>query len=240
MGLNDDELTPGELTDMRDRLQTGTRRIRPAGAHRTAFITAAVAVVLVAGVAAGALALTNVFGTHYPMPVATVTSSPSPSPSPSPTRTPTPTPTPTLAPTPTVPPMPAATCDNTTTGAWRDSLGGWVSWEREGVVDTTFGIFPGGTPAGAIVCFWGQGPDVPTDNIAVLGWAPLAADERDAAEQAVIDAGYSDRIDAPEGVYFVDTRSPGYDASYLFTNTDVRWADRKARLDDVQAPEAGG
>jgi hypothetical protein len=95
MGMNDGALTPDERENMRGQVIAGARRLRPVGAHRTALITASVAVVLVAGVAVGALALTDVFGSRDPAPVTT------PSPSTSSTATPIPSPTP--SPNPSAP-----------------------------------------------------------------------------------------------------------------------------------------
>jgi hypothetical protein len=100
MDLNDDRLTPAEHDDLRDRLLTGARRIRPAGAHRRALVTASVAVVLVAGLTAGAVTATNLWGAHdeaAPAPSPTASATPTPTPTPTPTLTPASTPAPTFA-----------------------------------------------------------------------------------------------------------------------------------------------
>ena len=88
--MNDDELTPRELDDMRDRLRSASHRIRPAGSHRTAFIATSIAVVLVAALAVSVLTLTSLLGNVRPAPVA----SPTPSSTPTPIHTSPPTSTP--------------------------------------------------------------------------------------------------------------------------------------------------
>lgn len=96
MDLNDGQLTPAERDDLRARLLSGAKRIKPVGAHRRAIVTTTVAVVLVAGLSAGAIGAANFLrmGDHV-APIST------PTPSVSSSATPTPTPTPTPAPTPT-------------------------------------------------------------------------------------------------------------------------------------------
>ncbi|MFG6474858.1 hypothetical protein ACFXP7_00550 [Microbacterium sp. P06] len=94
--MNDEQLSAAEHDDLRSRLVAGTKRIKPVGAHRRAIITTTVAVVLVAGLSAGAVGAANFLrSSDQSEPVAT------PTPTPTPTSTPAPTPsrTPTLAPT---------------------------------------------------------------------------------------------------------------------------------------------
>ncbi len=86
-----DELTPRELDALRGTVLGGAPRIRPAGAHRMQLIAVSVALVLVAGVAGGALATASLFGSA-PVPPA-VTPTPTVSVAPTPTPTPIPTPT---------------------------------------------------------------------------------------------------------------------------------------------------
>lgn len=95
--MNDERLSAHEHAELRDIVLTGARRIRPAGAHRAQFAAAAIALVLVGGIAGGAIATGALRGGEVP-PATTA------SPTPSTTATPTPTPTP----TPTTPPAPPA------------------------------------------------------------------------------------------------------------------------------------
>jgi len=102
MGMNDEQLTPTEHDDLRARLLSGAKRIRPVGAHRRAIVTTTLAVVLVAGLSGGALGAANLLRMDGAVePVAT------PTPSATPTPTPTPIPTPPDAPLP-APPAPTA------------------------------------------------------------------------------------------------------------------------------------
>jgi len=242
MGMNDRKLTRAEIADMRDQVIGGARRIRPAGAHRTAFVATSIAVVLVAALAISVLTLTTLFGNIQLAPVAT----PSPTNAPTPTATPTRTP----SPTPTIPPPvieePAVpTCENILTDALHTVLQreGLTSWEtdKEDIVQWAFGMFPGGIPDGSIFCFVGRGPDVATDNVLVVAWAPLDPEQIVAAEQAVVDAGVSQRVDTPEGTYFTiaDPQGPD-DPGYLFTESDVRWTPTKDDLAYIKAPGEEG
>lgn len=89
-----DELTPEERAAMRSRIVGGARDIKPAGAHRNAWIAGSIAAALVVAIAGGAVATSTL-------------SAPQIANSPSPTETappvPTPTPTPTSTPVPTTP-----------------------------------------------------------------------------------------------------------------------------------------
>jgi hypothetical protein len=105
MGLNDDQLSTAEHDDMRSRLLAGAGKIKPAGAHRRAIITTTVAVVLVAGLSAGAIGAANFLRMDDASePVATPTETGVPSATPTPTETfpsePTPTPSESVEPVP--------------------------------------------------------------------------------------------------------------------------------------------
>lgn len=101
MGLNDDRLTPGERDDLRGRLLAGSRRITPVGAHRRAIMASTLSVVLVAGLAVGAVTAANVLRAgenagpaSTPTPTLAPTEPPMPAPSETPTSTPPATPSP--------------------------------------------------------------------------------------------------------------------------------------------------
>ncbi|MFG6403397.1 hypothetical protein [Microbacterium sp. P04] len=97
MGVNDDQLSPGEQDELRQRLVLGARRIKPAGAHRRAIITSTVALALIAGLSATALGAANFLrlgDAAAPITTPTATKSPSQTPSRTPTPTPTQTPSP--------------------------------------------------------------------------------------------------------------------------------------------------
>lgn len=85
--MSDGQLTQAEHDAMRRRVLAGAKRIHPVGRHRNAVIAGAVAVVLVLGLAGGALGLGRLLGAGEPIPAVT--------PTPSVSMTPTPTPTPT-------------------------------------------------------------------------------------------------------------------------------------------------
>ncbi|MFG6504223.1 hypothetical protein [Microbacterium sp. P05] len=111
MGVNDDQLSPGEQDELRQRLVLGARRIKPAGAHRRAIVSTTVAVAVVAALSVGAIGAANFLRLgNESEPVATPTPTPSATPSAtsSTTSSPRPTPTPTLtepAPVPAVLPF---------------------------------------------------------------------------------------------------------------------------------------
>ncbi|MET0736173.1 MAG: hypothetical protein ABWY55_11110 [Microbacterium sp.] len=167
---------------------------------------------------------------------ATTTPTPSRSASPSPTPTPT---------AETIEP----TCENTSTAEFRAMMASnsWVSWTlpRDGIGGSPFDVFPGGAPTGGITCRWGADPELATDNILDLAWAPIGRAEATAAQEQLAAAGY-ERIEAPEGVYLAMkgeagwADAEGYAQSYLFTDDDVRWAMFKAELVYVKAPDEVG
>lgn len=174
----------------------------------------------------------------------------SPTPTPPATSTPTSIPTPSASATPTptftAPATIDATCENTSTAEFRamTASNGWVSWETQDqqIGARPFDSFPNGRPEGAIVCRWGESPDVATDNIIDLAWSPIDPESAVAAMASLEEAGYV-RIDAPEGVYLAMpgtagyTDAEGYGDTYLFGFDDVRWAATKADVTAyVKAP----
>ena len=178
-----------------------------------------------------------------PTPTASAAELPSSSatPSPTPTATATATPAPTFTPPATL----AATCENTSTDAFRSRMAtaGWVSWEPQGSV---FESFPNGRPAGAVSCRWGVDPDLGTDNVIDLAWAPIDPESAIAAMQ-MLDGGDYVRTDAAECIYYSRTGpglyvdAEGWGDSYCFTVSDVRWAQTRADVrDHVKAPGEAG
>jgi hypothetical protein len=156
MGLNDDQLTPAEHDDVRARLLAGTRRIKPAGAHRRAIVTTTVAVAVVAVLSVGAVGAANFLRMgDAAEPISTGTPTPSASPTPTPIPpakvTPTPSASPaTQAPTASLGVMPfGGECANTLTDIQATDAAGqamqrsdfrWESGEQ--------------AVAGGIDCFW--------------------------------------------------------------------------------------
>ncbi len=176
---------------------------------------------------------------------------PEPTPTASPTaeQTPTSSPTPSAAPTPTSAPPAAvaATCDNTATDLFRSMMAtnAWVSWQTQDqqIGARPFDILPNGSPDGAIVCRWGADPNVATDNVIDLAWAPIDPENAVAAMQKLEDQGFT-RIEETDGVYLAKPGTPGYaDAdgwgeTYYFGFADVRWAATKADVTNyVKAPD---
>ena len=122
---------------------------------------------------------------------------------------------------------------------------GWVSWETQDqqIGARPFDSFPNGRPDGAIVCRWGESPDVATDNIIDLAWSPIDPESAVAAMDELEEAGLSSASTPPEGVYLAmpgprDTPTPKATATtYLFGFDDVRWAATKADVTAyVKAP----
>lgn len=168
-----------------------------------------------------------------------------PRPTPSATASESPDTTPTATPTPT-PIASAPTCESTSTDEWHAMMArfDWVSWEwDEGA--SPFDEFPGGTPDGFIACTWGADPNLGTDNVSPLAWAPIEPDAA-AAAQAQLEAQGFDRIESPEGVYLAQKAEPswadaeGYGSTYLFTDADVRYAMYKDEVGYVKAPDEVG
>ncbi|KRA23701.1 hypothetical protein ASD65_04110 [Microbacterium sp. Root61] len=167
-----------------------------------------------------------------------------------PTRTTSPTATPsasaTPAPTYTPPAVVAATCENTSTAALRSAMAsnGWISWETQDaeIGARPFDEFPNGSPEGAIVCRWGASPDLATDNIIDLAWAPIDPENAVAAMLKLEEQSFI-RIETPDGVYMA-VRSDagwaddeGWGTTYYFGIEDVRWGMSKAEVDGyIKAP----
>lgn len=170
-------------------------------------------------------------------PSATPTRSTSPAPSPSASAT--------ASATFTPPAVVAATCENTSTAAFRTMMAanGWVSWETQDqeIGVTPFDDFPNGRPEGALVCRWGADPNLATDNILDLAWAPIDPENAVAAMQRLEEQGFI-RTETPDGVYLSVKGDPGWaddegwGTTYYFGIEDVRWAATKAETQYVKAP----
>ncbi|WP_396668152.1 hypothetical protein [Microbacterium sp. R86528] len=145
-------------------------------------------------------------------------------------------PTPTLSATPTPTPT-AVTCDTISTDDFRDMMNenGFVSWETTGeqIGARPFDAFPDGPPADQIVCRWGDGPEVATDNVIDLAWAPLPSADQSGTQDYLISQGYTRSHDDATVLISVE----GGDG-YLFTASDVRWAPRADYLQYIQSPDA--
>lgn len=163
-----------------------------------------------------------------------------------PTATPTASAPPTTTPTPT--PTPEAiepTCENTSTAQFQQMMAenGWVSWigRVTGVEWSPFEDFPVDPSDAGIVCTWGKDPDLATDNIITLAWAPIGAAEAAAAQEQLVAEGY-ERTVAAEGTYVAlrdqqgSADTGGYVDTYLFTDGDVRWGAYKDEVVFVTAP----
>jgi hypothetical protein len=130
-------------------------------------------------------------------------------------------------------PVVYTSCDEVITPAFRQMVAdnGWVGWNMVGqaIGHSPFDQFPEGAPAGQLSCRFGAGPDVATDNVVDLGWAPIADDDAESAQKHLADAGFQ-RIDTPEGTQWSVhgeagwADADGWGQTYLFTGTDVRWA----------------
>lgn len=177
---------------------------------------------------------------------------PTPSASPSITAAVTPTPTTSAAAKPTAAPptTTVATCENTSTDAFRSMMASnaWVSWETQDqqVGARPFDLFPNGTPEDAIVCRWGESPDIPTDNIIDLAWTPIDPENAVAAMAELENEGYT-RIEEPDGIYLAMPGDPGYsDAegwgqTFFFGFDYVGWAVTKADVTSyVKSPDEPG
>lgn len=168
---------------------------------------------------------------------------PTPAPAtPSPTATPTASASPTSTPTP-IPEAIEPTCENTSTAQFQQMMAenGWVSWigRVTGVEWSPFEDFPEDPSDAGIVCTWGKDPDLATDNIITLAWAPIEAMAAASAQEQLIAEGY-ERIVAPEGTYLAlrDEFGSGdmYVDTYLFTDSDVRWGAYEDEVVFVRAP----
>lgn len=183
-------------------------------------------------VLAGALSLSACAAPAGPAaeaPSATPTATPSTTPSA--VRTETPSATPSSAPSATA--ARYASCDEVITPAFAQNVAdnGWIGWNMAGqtIGHSPFDVFPGGAPAGQLSCRFGAGPDVPTDNVLDLAWAPVDDTAAQAAQDALADAGYQ-RIDVTDGVQWAMRAEDGWaddegwGMTYHFTPGEVRWA----------------
>lgn len=193
-----------------------------------------------AAAAVAALVLILVFAVPRPTPTATPTATPTRTTSPSPTQTPTtsPSPTPTTAPTPA-----AATCENTSTSEFQALArsNGWISWSTvdEPIGARPFDDFPGGTPEGFIVCRWGAGPEVATDNVIDLAWARIDSYNAVNAMLHLEETGWTRSETDATGSTLFTSRTSGPGGAFLFTPFDVRWAAEPEYLDYITSPDAG-
>ncbi|KTS70084.1 hypothetical protein NS206_02015 [Microbacterium testaceum] len=137
-----------------------------------------------------------------------------------------------------------ASCDETVTSEFRAELAdlGWVGWNMVGqeIGHSPFDAFPGGAPVGQLSCRFGAGPDVATDNVLDLAWAPIDGSAATSAQEYLADAGF-ERLDVPEGVQWALrgesggwADAEGWGQTYLFTGTDVRWAQVRDDLGHLQ------
>ncbi|KQZ84536.1 hypothetical protein ASD56_11345 [Microbacterium sp. Root166] len=84
-----------------------------------------------------------------------------------------------------------------------------------------------------------------TDSVATLAWAPIEPDAAASAQSYLESLGFV-RIETPEGVYLAQkgddgwADAEGYGVTYLFTDTDVRWAAYKDEVGYVKAPDEAG
>jgi hypothetical protein len=133
-----------------------------------------------------------------------------------------------------------ADCDDMVTDEYLAMMAenGWVGWNMVGeeIGHSPFDSFPGGAPTGQLSCRWGEGPEVATDNVLDLAWAPIDAASARRAQDALREEGF-EQIDAPEGTYLALragttdwSDDDGFAETYLFTDTDVRWAQVRSDL----------
>ncbi|MEX0150963.1 hypothetical protein [Microbacterium sp. LMI1-1-1.1] len=124
-------------------------------------------------------------------------------------------------------------CDEIITPAFAQDVtdNGWVGWNMAGqkMGHSPFDSFPGGAPDGQLSCRFGAGPEVATDNVLDLAWARIDESAAQAAQGALVDAGY-ERIDVSDGVQFGLRAEDGWaddegwGATYHFAGDEVRWA----------------
>lgn len=167
----------------------------------------------------------------------------SPSPSSTPTATaPAQTPSPAPTPSPTAHPLVDATCQDVLTEEYLAQVAadGLQVWDTGvlAVGATPFDDFPEGAPLLQLVCRTGTDPDASADA-QDHAWARIHAESAVAAMQQLEADGYR-RSDAAEGVYLSRTAAPGAGdgdgtgQTYLFTATDVRWAQTRADLSAIR------
>ncbi|MCR2763537.1 hypothetical protein NQ152_08435 [Microbacterium sp. zg.B48] len=187
------------------------------------------------------IVMANLFAPKESRAVPTPTATAPASAPPAPTNSATPAPTPTPSATATAPPDAGPTCDDIATTVFRSMMAsnGWVSWQTQDqpTGSRPFDAFYNGTPPGAVICRWGADPQLATDNVSDLAWAPIDPENAVDAMLTLAQRGFT-RIDAVEGVYLAaqgpagHTDAEGWGETYFFTPKDVRWAVTKA---DVMA-----
>lgn len=176
---------------------------------------------------------------------------PAPDPSPPPAETgaavsPAPPATPT--PEPTVDEPEPLDCEDIVTEEYRAMVtgNGWVGWDMIGdeIGHNPFAALAVGDLPGQLSCRWGAGPDVPTDNVLDLAWAPIDAEKAETAQGTLEERGWQ-RLPAETGVYLVAVAplseggdEDGFGAVYHFTGRDVRWAQTRDHLAYLGAPAA--
>lgn len=192
-----------------------------------AVLVAAAACLLLSGCAASPAASSTTPSSASATPTATR------APSATPSATPTPTPEP-------KPPLAFVDCYDMITPDYLAEVErlGWVGWNMvgEAIGHSPFDEFPSGAPDGQLSCRWGEGPEIATDNVLDLAWAPIDAETAAGVQAHLADQGF-EMIEAPEGTYYAVrsdatgwSDSEGFGQSYLFTGTDVRWAQVKEDL----------
>lgn len=170
--------------------------------------------------------------------------SPAPPPSESPSRE-SASPAGSLSPTSSPSPVSVTQCEDLVTSELNTALesNGWISWNTldQDPSYSPFDILPAGAPEGALSCRWGQGPEVGTDNVYDLAWAPVDTATAGEAARALEADGYR-RIETPEGTYLALPQDPatgyadedGLGPSFLFTGTDMRWAATREDLGQIR------
>ncbi|MGZ0710541.1 hypothetical protein ACWPKO_19605 (plasmid) [Coraliomargarita sp. W4R53] len=147
------------------------------------------------------------------------------------------TPIPTPSATPDVMPV-VVSCDTISTEEFRAMMNesGFVSWEttNQQIGARPFASFPSGEPEGQLVCRWGEGEDIATDNVIDLAWAPMPASDQSSAQNYLVAEGYTLSTTDEGAVYANAVNGDGY----LFTTTDVRWAPQVDYLQYTQSPDA--
>lgn len=179
-----------------------------------------------------------------PAPTTPDTSAPSPSMSTGSSTTPTSTASATPSETPAATPA-FADCYDAATPEFLAMVeqNGWVGWNMVGqkIGHSPFDIFPSGAPDGQLSCRWGAGPEVATDNVLDLAWAPIEEHAAASAQAALAERGF-EIIESSEGRYFALPTdhtgwadSDGYGEAYLFTPSDVRWAQTRDQLVHIRS-----
>jgi hypothetical protein len=150
-----------------------------------------------------------------------------------------------LSPTSSPSPVSVTQCEDLVTSELNTSLesNGWVSWNtlEQDPSYSPFDILPAGAPEGALSCRWGQGPEVGTDNVYDLAWAPVDPATAEDAARALEADGYR-RIETSDGTYLALPQDPatgyadedGLGPSFLFTGTDMRWAATREDLGHIR------